>query len=173
GGQVRDQRDVQVEAVVATHVVADLPDRLQERQRLDVPDRAAHLGDHHIRYPPVLVRRGQGPDPGFDLVGDVRDDLNRVAQVLPPPFLGDHRGIDLAGGHVGRGGQVPVQEPFVVADVEIGLGTVLGDEDLPVLERVHGAGVDVEVGVQLLHDHSESPGGEKVAEAGGGQPFAQ
>ena len=58
-----------------------------------------------------------------------------------------------------------VEEPLVVPDVEVGLGAVLGDEHLAVLERVHGAGVDVEVGVQLLHRHPQAARGEQLTEA--------
>jgi hypothetical protein len=47
-----------------------------------------------------------------------------------------------------------------VTDVEVGLGAVLGDEDLAVLERVHGARVHVEVGVELLHRHVQTAGGQ-------------
>ena len=82
-------------------------------------------------------------------------------------------GVDLAGGDVRLAGQVPVEEPLVVPDVEVGLGAVLGDEDLAVLERVHRARVDVEVGVELLHHHPQPAGGEQVAEAGGGQALAE
>ena len=60
-----------------------------------------------------------------------------------------------------------------MADVQVGLGAVLGDEHLAVLERVHRAGVDVEVRVQLLHGHPQAAGGEQLAEAGGGQALAQ
>ncbi|GAA2580598.1 hypothetical protein GCM10010411_11430 [Actinomadura fulvescens] len=60
-----------------------------------------------------------------------------------------------------------------MADVEVGLGPVVGDEDLPVLERVHGAGVDVEVGVQLLHGDAEAAKGEKPPEAGRRQSLAE
>ena len=58
-------------------------------------------------------------------------------------------------------------------DVEVGLGAVVGDEDLTVLERVHRAGVDVEVGVELLHHDSQAACGQQVAEAGGGETLAQ
>ena len=47
--------------------------------------------------------------------------------------------------------EVLVDEPLVVAEVEVGLAAVLGDEDLAVLAGVHGAGVDVDVGVELAH----------------------
>ena len=43
--QVRHQRDVQEEAVVPADLVPDLAGGLDERQRLDVADRAAEL-DH-------------------------------------------------------------------------------------------------------------------------------
>jgi hypothetical protein len=39
-----------------------------------------------------------------------------------------------------------------VAEVEVGLGAVDGDEDLTVLVGRHGTGVDVEVGIELLDD---------------------
>ena len=97
-------------------------------------------------------------DPVLDLVGDVRDHLHGVAEVVAAPLLGDHRGVDLAGGDVGLGRQVGVEEALVVADVEVGLGAVVGDEDLAVLERVHRAGVDVEVRVELLHGDAAGRG---------------
>ncbi len=40
-------------------------------------------------------------------------------------------------------------EALVVAEVEVGLGAVVGDEHLAVLIRAHGAGIDVEIGVEL------------------------
>src|SRR5213592_2849172 len=45
--------------------------------------------------------------------------------------------------------QVLVDEALVVADVEVGLRTVLGHEHLAVLEGAHRARVDVEVRVEL------------------------
>ena len=43
-----------------------------------------------------------------------------------------------------------VGEALVVAEVEIGLGAVVGDEHFAVLEGAHRARVHVEVGVHLL-----------------------
>ena len=45
---VGHQGDVEEEAVVPADVVADLARGLEERQRLDVADGAADLGDHHV-----------------------------------------------------------------------------------------------------------------------------
>jgi hypothetical protein len=49
-----------------------------------------------------------------------------------------------------------VEEPLVVPDVEVGLGSVVGHEDLAVLERVHRARIHVEIGIELLHHDPET-----------------
>ena len=56
---VRHQREVDEDRVVAADVLAELADRLEERQRLDVADRAADLDDHHV----VLRRERAGSRP--------------------------------------------------------------------------------------------------------------
>ena len=41
-------------------------------------------------------------------------------------------------------------EALVVAEVEVGLGAVVGDEHLAVLIGAHGPRIDVEIGIELL-----------------------
>ena len=77
---------MQEEDVVAADVVADLARGLEERQRLDVADGAADLGDDHVDV--VAAHR---EDAVLDLVGDVRDHLHGVAEVVAAALLGDHR----------------------------------------------------------------------------------
>ena len=165
---VGHERHVQEEHVVPADLVAHLPGSLQEGQRLDVTDGAADLGDDDVD----LVA-AHPPDPRLDLVGDVRDDLHRVAEVLATTLLRDDGRVDLAGRHVGGAVQVLVEEALVVADVEVGLRAVVGDEHLSVLEGVHRARVDVEVGVELLHRHPQATCLEQSTEARGGQPLAE
>ena len=52
-----------------------------------------------------------------------------------------------------------------MADVQVHLGAVLGHEDFAVLERVHGARIDVEIRIQLLHGDPQAPCHQKAAEA--------
>jgi len=151
---------VQEEGVLPAHLAAHLPGRLEERQRLDVTDGAADLVDHHVD-----IRAGHGQHVVLDLVGDVRDHLHGVAEEVAAALLGDHAGVHLARGHVGLGVQEHVEETLVVADVQVGLGAVLRDEDLTVLERVHCARIDVEVRIQFLHGHPQSPGHQQAAKA--------
>ena len=77
--RIRHQREVHVADVVAADVPAELADRLDEGHDLDVADRAADLDDDDVD---VLV--GQAPDALLDLVGDVRDDLDRLARGSRP-----------------------------------------------------------------------------------------
>ena len=171
--QIRNQRDVQEKAVLPAHLVAHLAGGLQERLGFDIADGAADLGDDHIGPVSISVRLGHLQDAGLDLISDMRDHLHGVAQILAAAFPGDHLRIHLPGGHVGRSGQIAIEEALVVADVEIGLGAVLGDEHLAVLERVHGARIDIEIRIELLHGDLQSAGGQKLTEAAGGQTLAK
>jgi hypothetical protein len=69
--------------------------------------------------------------------------------------------------------QVLVREALVVAEVEVGLGTVVEHEHLAVLERVHRAGIDVDVRVELLQRDAETAGLEESTEGRGGDPLAE
>ena len=109
----------------------------------------------------------------LDLVGDVRDDLHRAAQVVAAALLGDDGVVDAAGGDVAVALHELVDEALVVAQVQVGLGAVLGDEDLAVLEGAHGAGVDVDVGVELLVGDLQAALLEQAPERGGRDALAE
>ncbi len=168
-GQGRQQGHVHVHDVAAADVLAHLADRLEERQRFDVADRAADFDYHHVR---ATVAR-QLLDPLLDLVGDVRDDLHRAAQVVATALLADDGLVDAAGRDVGELGQVLVDEAFVVAQVQVRLGAVVGDEDLAVLVWGHGPGVDVDVGIELQDGNGQTAGLEKPPYRRGGDSLPQ
>ena len=91
GADERHQRQVDVERVLAADVLAELADRLDERQALDVADRAADLDEHDVD----VLR--DGLDRVLDLVGDVRNDLHGAAEVVAAALLLNDRQVDLAG----------------------------------------------------------------------------
>ena len=143
GGDVGHQRQVDVDRVAARQLVAELADRLEERQALDVADRAADLAEHEVE---ALVAV---EDERLDGVGDVRDHLHGAAEIVAAPLLGDDLLVDAAGGDV----VLPVGgapgEALVMAEVEVGLRPVVGDEDLAVLVGAHRPRIDVQIGVEL------------------------
>ena len=79
----------------------------------------------------------------------MRNDLDCFAEVITTTFLLDHGEIDPAGGPVVGLGEVCVREALVVAQVEICFGTVVSDKNFAVLERRHGAGIDVDVRIEF------------------------
>ena len=160
---------MQVDDVLVADLAPELPDRLEERQRLDVADGAADLGDDDVRRRDLLG----APDPRLDLVRDVRDDLHGRAEELALALLAQDRVPDRAGRVARVAREVLVDEALVVADVEVGLGAVLGDEHLAVLERAHRARVDVQVRVELLSRDGEAAGLEEASERGGDDALPQ
>ena len=60
-----------------------------------------------------------------------------------------------------------------MAQIEIGFGAVVGHEDLAVLVRAHGAGIDVQVGVELPEPDRVAASLQKGAECGRGKTLAQ
>ena len=157
GGQVGNERDVDVARIGDAHVLAHLADRLEKREALDVADRAADLGDHHVDGFVVA----ELANPCLDLVGDVRDHLDGCAQIVAAPLLADDRLVDRTRRDVRIAAKALAEVPLVVAEIEIGLTAVIGDEHLTVLERVHRAGVDVDVGIELLGDDPKTSGLEE------------
>ena len=64
--------------VIAALFVAHLPDRFHKRQRFDIADRAADLNDQDVRLVHIRDRSNRR----LDLIGNVRDDLDRFAKVF-------------------------------------------------------------------------------------------
>ncbi len=91
---VGHQREMDVDRVVARQLVAELADRFEERQALDVADRAADLHQHEVVAVVAVA------DEILDGVGDVRDDLDGGAEIVAAPLLGEDVLVDAAGGDV-------------------------------------------------------------------------
>ena len=84
----------------------------------------------------------------------MRDHLHRLTKVIAAPLAGDNLLVDSPRGHIVALRELGVREPLVVAEIEIGLGAVVGDENFSMLERAHGTGVDVEVRIEFLQGHA-------------------
>ncbi len=168
-GQEGNQGHVDKDGVPAALFETDLTGGLEKGLALDVAGGAADLGDHDIG-----VRLfAHAVDKVLDLLRDMRNDLDRLAQVLTAALLVQDIPVDLAGGQVGEAVQVLIDEALVMAEVEIGLAAVLGHIDLAVLVGAHGAGVNIDVGVQLLGRHLQAAAFEQAAQRGRGNALSE
>src|ERR1051326_3896779 len=156
-----------VQDVFLAPVPAELADRFQERQALDVADGAADLADRDV------VAFGGRLDAPLDLVGDVRDHLHRAAEVVAAPLFAYDRLVNLAGGEIVLLPHRRRDVALVVAEIEVGLRAVVGHEHLAVLERAHRARVDVDVRVHLEMRHAEPAAFQQRADRRGGESLAE
>jgi len=164
---VGHQRHVYGAGVLAAQLVAQLAQRLDERQALNVAHRAADLAQHEIE--PI----GVGLRELLDRIGDMRDDLDRRAEIIAAPFLGDDVAIDAARRDVVALMRGHTGEPFVVPQVEVGLGAVVGHVDFPVLIGAHRSGIDVEIGIELADADAKAARLQQRREARRHQTFAK
>ena len=93
----------------ARQVIAQLPDRLEERQSFDIANSAADLAQYEIETFIAFT------DEVFDRVGDMRDHLDGRAEVIASALAREDILVDTAGCDVvvTRGGAAG--EAFVMA----------------------------------------------------------
>ena len=163
-----EEGDVNVERISATNVLLELTNRFDEGQRLDVTHRSPNFNDYDID-----IIASEPKDSLLDLVGDVRDHLHGATEIVAAALSCDHGGVDATGRDVRRLGEVHINEAFVVTKVEIRLCAVIGDVDLAVLVRRHGAWVDVEIRIELDDGDAQATRFKEEANRCGGDPLAE
>ena len=85
-----------IQRILRTHLITDLTDRLDERLGLDITDRASDLGNYDIRIGSLTYVINKL----FNLISNMRNDLNRLTQVLAFSLLGDDIRVHLTRGDV-------------------------------------------------------------------------
>ena len=168
GLDVGNQGDMDQDGVFVSHIVLELADGLQKRLAFDIAHGAAHFDDGDAGL--ILCA---AVETAFDLIGNMRDYLDRAAAVIPAPLPLQDGPVDFSGGDVGISGEGFVDEALVVPQIQIRLGSVVRHEDLSVLHRVHGARIDIDIGVKFLHGDPIAPGLQKAAQGGCGDSFSK
>ena len=168
GRNVGHQRQVDVDDAIVTQFDAHLANRLEEGQRLDVAHRAPDFDEADVGIPGPFLHAV------LDLIRDMWDHLHRRAEVVAAPLLRDDALVDAARGVI----RVPAalcraHEALVMAEVEVRLGPVVGDENLAVLKWAHGSRIHVDVGIQLDHADREPARLENRAKTGRGNALAK
>ena len=167
GADERDERQVNVERVLTSHVLAQLTNRFDERKAFDVADRSADLDQHDVD-----ISRDR-PDAVLDLVGDVRNDLHRPTEIVSAAFLLNDRQINLPGRPVVVAPGDGIREALVVTEIEIRFRAVVGHVHFAVLVRAHRARIDVDVRIEFLQRDPIAVSLEQRADRCRRQPLAQ
>src|SRR3954454_6794179 len=114
-----------IQRLARLQLLAELPDSLEEGQALDVAHRATDLDQHEIAALVAVEHEV------LDRIGDVRDHLDRRAEIVAASLLGDDVEINPAGGDVVGPARRLAGEALVMAEIEVRLGAIVRDEDLP------------------------------------------
>jgi len=138
----------------------ELTHAFKERQGFDVPYRTAYLCDDKV----VLTLLSQEFDVALDLIRNMRHHLHGLAQVLALAFLADYVLIDPACRDIIGTSSGRIEETLIVAEIQIGLMSVLGDIAFAVLIRIERTGIDIDIGVELLKSYVETASLEEFAE---------
>ena len=151
------QRQVNEAGVVTPHAETHLANGFDEGQGFNIAHGAADFHHSHIA---VSVARilGTAHDIFLNFVGDMRNHLNRLAEVLAAAFLFKNALINLPGREVVITAHLRGDETFVMPQIKVGLRAVFRHEHFAVLERTHRARIHVDIGIELDHRHLKSAG---------------
>src|SRR5437773_2673486 len=120
------------QTVLAADVERNLTNGLKKRKSFNVTDRAAQF-----RNDDIDVGTGQAPHGRLDLISNMRNDLNRLAQILAFPLFLNDSGIDASRGIIRFTRQGTVSESLVMAQIEVRLGTIIQHVNFAVLKGTH------------------------------------
>ena len=127
----------------------ELADRLVDGLGFNISDCSAHFDDRDgiISVPCSHI------EPALDLICDMGDDLNCASAIVAPALFVEDGPVYFAGRDIAVVVKAFVDKALVVTKIEVCLRPVVCNEDLSVLDRIHRSGINVQVGVELLHGH--------------------
>ena len=136
----------------------ELADRLVNGLGFDVSHCSAHFDDRDgiISVPCSHI------EPALDLICDMGDDLNCASAIVAPALFVEDGPVYFARRNVAVVVKTLVNEALIMAQVKVCLRSVVCHKDLTVLDRVHRSGIDIQVGIKLLHGHLIAAGLQKA-----------
>ena len=148
-GNKRHQRHMHKQSPLAPEFLPHLADGLNKRQRLNIADGAANFHQHHIHILRDLLHRR------LNLIGDVRNHLHRLPQIVAAPLLGNDLLVNAPGGPVVIAAQPRMRKPLVVPQIEIRLRPVVGNKHFAMLKRRHRPRIHIQIRIKLHQVHTQ------------------
>ena len=156
-----------VDGIFFTHIRSELAYCFQKRQTFNIADRTADFHNDDIN----TIRRQF--DACFNLIGDMRNHLDGSPQIITPPFFGNDRVVNLARGEIIVATQMRMGKSFIVPKVQISFGAIIGHKDFAMLKWVHGSGIDIDIGIQLLECYRKPPAFKECTDGCRGKPLTK
>ena len=148
-GNVGHQRAMHENDVSRDLLIFELTRGFNERLGFNVAHGAADFRNNEIG----LRALGNTVKLAFNGIGHVGNYLHRAAQKISVAFAGDELLVNGTLREVRFAQQILVNEALIMSQVKVAFVAVFGNENLTVLKRAHGAGVNVQVRIHLLHHY--------------------
>ena len=136
-----------------SNFILKLADRLEKRLALDIAHSSPYLDNRNSFF----LRVAGTIKPALNLICNMRNHLHSPAAEVTAALLLEYGPVDLSCGHITVAVQALIYKPFIMPQIEIRLRSVVRDEDFAVLNRIHGSGIYINIGIKLLHRHPAAP----------------
>ena len=166
---IGNQRNMNVQHVILTHIFFYLTDGFQERQAFNIANRTADFGNNEIRV--VVVAYPEYP--GLYLIGNMGNNLHRAAQIIAPALLRNDGLVDFTGSHIGTLGQVDINKTFIMAQIQVRFRSVIRHEHFAVLIRAHGSRIDIDIRIEFLYRNLIAPALQQASQGCCRNPLTQ
>ena len=150
---------------VRTHFNFQLTNCFQEWLGLNITHGATDLNQCHI------AAFSTGNHAVFDLIGDVRNNLNRTTQIVTATLFTQYVLVNTTGRKVVTLSHLGTNETLVVTEVKVSLCAVFRHKNFTVLERAHCARINVDIRIQLQHGNFQTTGLKNSGQRCGGNAF--
>src|SRR6056297_2973903 len=81
--------------------------------------------------------------------------------------------VDSAGSEIIGLAKMLVEKPLIMSEIEVGFCPIVGHVNLSVLKRIHGPGIDIDIGIEFQNGHIQPPSLEQGAQGGGRQSLTK
>src|SRR5437879_13163837 len=118
-----------VSYVIAPNILAHLANGFQEWFPLNIADSTTNFHNNHV----CIRTTSYSLHTLFNLVGDMRNNLNSSSQILTAPLFANYRGINLSSSDIVDliGGLI--NKTLIVAQVQVGLRAIICDKNFTML----------------------------------------
>ena len=158
-----NQGQVNKQGVFFSMIVPELTNGFKKRKRLDVTHCSTDFHNTNIGvrsgkcFCLFVKNSGSFCDGIFDFINHMRNHLHSRTQIITGALLANNGVIYLTGCAVMPAGQHSICVALIMSQVQICFRAVHGDKNLTMLKWVHGAGINIDVGIKLHQADCQSP----------------
>ena len=149
GRDIRNQSNMNVQYIVTANFLLDLANSLHKWQGLNITYSTTDFGNNYI----CTIAGSHIINTLLNLIGDMRNNLDSLAQIITTALLVKNIPINLTSGNIRAFGQININETLIMAQIQISLSTIISNENLAMLIRAHSTWININIWIKLLNSN--------------------